>query len=211
MIHYNNNNNNNKKKKRRVVLLHVHEVIVPTLVVVGTTVLWRMGIRIQQLTTRLTTLIMIMILLLCGRSTTTTVVVSALDHDVCIETLPDKDFVCTRDVLELRDKYDGDDGMINVGITQRVDGAEQERKAIRDVLHQMDMYFFEEVLAFPEYSYARSRCKNSNELCAFWASIGECENNRVFMLSNCPAACRFCLLLHSGLASASAPAPATSS
>mmetsp|Transcript_52385 Transcript_52385/g.126783 ORF Transcript_52385/g.126783 Transcript_52385/m.126783 type:complete len:186 (+) Transcript_52385:157-714(+) len=181
-------------------------------------------------------MIMIMILLLCHLSTTTTttspklglvgLVVSALDHDVCIETSPpttthhrhrhrnsnkdnDKDedededssFVCTRDVLELREQYDGE--MINVGITQRVDGAETERKAIRDVLHQMDMYFFEEVLAFPEYSYARSRCKNSNELCAFWASVGECETNRVFMLSNCPAACRFCLLLHSGLASAS--------
>ncbi len=30
---------------------------------------------------------------------------------------------------------------------------------------------------------------------------GECESNRVFMLTNCPAACRFCLLLHSGMVS----------
>jgi hypothetical protein len=37
--------------------------------------------------------------------------------------------------------------------------------------------------------------RNSNELCAFWASIGECESNRLFMMSHCAAACRFCLLV----------------
>ena len=112
---------------------------------------------------------------------------------VCIETLPNEDFICThtRDVLELREKYyydmvDNNNSnkneqqqqqqqsnlpLINVGITQRVDGAEHERKAIRDVLHQMDMYFFEEVLAFPEYSYARTRwyvaCKCCNVVVMF--------------------------------------------
>ena len=99
-------------------------------------------------------------------------------QSVCVETLPNDDFVCTHtsDVLELREKMYSrlsaadDDGhnnnndddentlpLINVGVTQRGDGAEHERKAIRDVIRQMDMYFFEEVLAFPEYSYARTR------------------------------------------------------
>ncbi|OEU20554.1 hypothetical protein FRACYDRAFT_153985, partial [Fragilariopsis cylindrus CCMP1102] len=85
------------------------------------------------------------------------------------------------------------------GVTQRIDGSESEKQAVRDVLKHMDNYFFHEVLALQEYEYARSRWYNSNELCAFWSSVGECESNRVFMLSNCPAACRFCLLLHSGL------------
>jgi hypothetical protein len=36
--------------------------------------------------------------------------------------------------------------------------------------------------------------KNRHELCAFWTSVGECESNRGFMLDNCPASCRLCLL-----------------
>mmetsp|Transcript_28891 Transcript_28891/g.32407 ORF Transcript_28891/g.32407 Transcript_28891/m.32407 type:complete len:150 (+) Transcript_28891:37-486(+) len=131
----------------------------------------------------------------------TTVTVTALTaFSVCIignKSLPE--MTCTREVLEMRTQYD--EVSINVGVTQRIDGSELEKQAVRDVLKHMDRYFFHEVLALPEYEYARSRCKNSNELCAFWSSVGECESNRVFMLTNCPAACRFCLLLHSGLAS----------
>eukprot|EP00536_Pseudo-nitzschia_multiseries_P001762 jgi/Psemu1/181790/e_gw1.22.99.1 len=115
---------------------------------------------------------------------------------------------CTREVLETRTRYD--DVSINVGVTQRIDGSDAEKQAVREVLKHMDNYFFHEVLALPEYEYARSRWyaaekhdqnDDGTELCAFWSSVGECESNRVFMLTNCPAACRFCLLLHSGLAS----------
>jgi hypothetical protein len=107
--------------------------------------------------------------------------------------------VCTNQVLETRQQFDG--ASINVGVTQRIDGSETEKAAIREVLERMDEYFVKEVLSLPEYVYSRTRCKNSNELCAFWSSVGECETNRVFMLTNCPAACRFCLLLNSGLTS----------
>lgn len=71
--------------------------------------------------------------------------------------------------------------------------------------------------------------QNLNELCAFWVAVGkskllycnndraknhlihifcfnnivvvagECESNRIFMLSNCAAACRFCLLLNTDI------------
>jgi len=121
-----------------------------------------------------------------------------LSTDVCID-VGEEEMTCTREVLETRTRYD--DVSINVGVTQRIDGSDSEKQAVRDVLKHMDNYFFHEVLALPQYDFARSRCKNSNELCAFWSSVGECESNRVFMLTNCPAACRFCLLLHSGLAS----------
>jgi hypothetical protein len=107
--------------------------------------------------------------------------------------------VCTNQVLETRQEVDGTS--INIGVTQRIDGSETEKAAIREILERMDEYFVKEVLSLPEYGYARTRCKNSNELCAFWSSVGECETNRVFMLTNCPAACRFCLLLNSGLTS----------
>ncbi|CAJ1937230.1 unnamed protein product [Cylindrotheca closterium] len=118
-------------------------------------------------------------------------------RQICIDVGSDQ-FSCTHDFFATRYQVDG--STIDVGVTQRIDGSEIEKAAIREVLARMDSYFFNEVLAMPEYEYARPRCKNTNELCAFWSSVGECESNRVFMLSNCPAACRFCLLLNSGLA-----------
>jgi ShK domain-like len=123
---------------------------------------------------------------------------SPFEEFVCVD-IGEEEMTCTDQVLEIRQQADGES--INVGLTQRIDGSETEKAAIREVLRRMDEYFLREVLALPEYAYARSRCKNSNELCAFWSSVGECETNRVFMLTNCPAACRFCLLLNSGLAS----------
>jgi len=137
---------------------------------------------------------LMIILLLC----LTKMTAKGLSTDVCVD-VGEEEMTCTREVLETRTRYD--DMSINVGVTQRIDGSDAEKQAVRDALKHMDNYFFHEVLALPEYDFARSRCKNSNELCAFWSSIGECESNRVFMLTNCPAACRFCLLLHSGLAS----------
>ena len=41
--------------------------------------------------------------------------------------------------------------------------------------------------------------KNDHELCAFWTSVNECETNRGFMLDNCPAACRLCLLANTNM------------
>jgi len=84
------------------------------------------------------------------------------------------------------------------GVPQRIDGSEKEKEAARNVLKRMDIYFREEVTAKMEYAEANSmaRCQNHNELCAFWASVGECESNRGFMVQKCTAACRLCLLLH---------------
>ena len=53
-------------------------------------------------------------------------------------------------------------------------------------------------ICFSIYLFHNS--KNRNELCAFWASIGECEHNRIFMLPHCAAACRFCLLSNTNVA-----------
>ena len=87
----------------------------------------------------------------------------------------------------------------HTGVPQRVDGSVSEKWAALKVLYQMEYYFRTEVLARPEYALAEALCINHNELCAFWASVGECDNNRGFMLNNCAAACRLCLLLHTNL------------
>lgn len=88
---------------------------------------------------------------------------------------------------------------LDLGVAQRIAGSEVERGRIRKVLKKMERYFQEEVLTRAEFEIVRGRCKNHHELCAFWASVGECESNRGFMLSNCAASCRLCLLQHTNM------------
>eukprot|EP00594_Rhizosolenia_setigera_P004021 CAMPEP_0178947490 /NCGR_PEP_ID=MMETSP0789-20121207/4885_1 /TAXON_ID=3005 /ORGANISM="Rhizosolenia setigera, Strain CCMP 1694" /LENGTH=206 /DNA_ID=CAMNT_0020627629 /DNA_START=55 /DNA_END=672 /DNA_ORIENTATION=+ len=86
------------------------------------------------------------------------------------------------------------DGRIDAGVVQRIDGSDAEKVAVKVVLRQMDDYFKFEIMGNSAYKDIRGQCKNYNELCAFWTSVGECESNRGFMLSNCAASCRLCLL-----------------
>jgi prolyl 4-hydroxylase len=41
----------------------------------------------------------------------------------------------------------------------------------------------------------RTNCQNRNELCTFWAVIGECEKNAAYMKTNCAPACMTCHLI----------------
>jgi len=88
---------------------------------------------------------------------------------------------------------------VETGVEQRITGSETEQLRIRNVLRKMYHYFDEEVLSRSEYEHVRGACKNGHELCAFWTSVGECETNRAFMLENCPAACRICLLANTNM------------
>ena len=45
----------------------------------------------------------------------------------------------------------------NLGLAQRIDGTEAEKKAIVEVLNRMDDYVINEVLAHPEYASVRPR------------------------------------------------------
>lgn len=88
---------------------------------------------------------------------------------------------------------------MDLGVEQRITGSETEQLRIRNVLRKMYTYFDEEVLTRSEFEHVRGRCKNEHELCAFWTSVGECESNRGFMLENCSAACRLCLLANTNM------------
>ncbi|KAL7536918.1 hypothetical protein ACHAWF_007136 [Thalassiosira exigua] len=88
---------------------------------------------------------------------------------------------------------------VDLGVEQRITGSETEQLRIRNVLRKMYAYFDEEVLSRSEFEHVRGRCKNDHELCAFWTSVGECETNRSFMLENCAAACRLCLLANTNM------------
>ena len=79
-------------------------------------------------------------------------------------------------------------------VAQRLDGSEDEKEAARQVIRMMDIYFKEEVDGNNIYGKEISTsCQNQHELCAFWASIGECQTNFNFMMHKCTAACRLCL------------------
>ena len=100
--------------------------------------------------TSLSRIILFVMALLCSTKMKTT----GLSTDVCID-VGEEEMTCTREVRETRTQYDNIS--INVGVTQRIDGSDAEKQAVRDVLKHMDHYFFHEVLALPEYDYARSR------------------------------------------------------
>ena len=47
--------------------------------------------------------------------------------------------------------------VISHGVTQRIDGSDSEKKAIKEVLRRMDDYFMNEVLVMPAYETVRYR------------------------------------------------------
>lgn len=82
---------------------------------------------------------------------------------------------------------------IEFGETQRVDGNSKEKtlQNIRDMIFYMESS--EEFLSLD--SKVQHNCKNKNELCSFWAAIGECEANIAFMKVQCAPACKTCHLI----------------
>mmetsp|Transcript_11604 Transcript_11604/g.16417 ORF Transcript_11604/g.16417 Transcript_11604/m.16417 type:complete len:314 (+) Transcript_11604:325-1266(+) len=58
----------------------------------------------------------------------------------------------------------------------------------------MEKYMRDEV-SLPKYDTVRDKCVNRNELCCFWAAVGECENNPGFMKLSCAPACKTCNLI----------------
>jgi len=98
-----------------------------------------------------------------------------------------------RESVEVED----DDTMLkrtaNFGVVQKVNGNLKEKTLdnVKAMLHYMGKSV--DYLSLP--SKIRSNCKNSNELCSFWAAIGECENNISFMKIQCAPACRSCHLI----------------
>mmetsp|Transcript_9860 Transcript_9860/g.16470 ORF Transcript_9860/g.16470 Transcript_9860/m.16470 type:complete len:149 (+) Transcript_9860:148-594(+) len=146
------------------------------------------------------------IVVLCGAALMLLIEFLSIQHvlgreNACVATSKDE-YVCTNDPVRTaaNGRSLGKSSLIDRGVTQRIDGSETEKRAVREVLKLMDEYFVYEVMAKPEYEPVRSRCQNSNKLCAFWASVGECESNRIFMLGHCAAACRMCLLANTNIA-----------
>mmetsp|Transcript_13538 Transcript_13538/g.24526 ORF Transcript_13538/g.24526 Transcript_13538/m.24526 type:complete len:153 (-) Transcript_13538:1755-2213(-) len=106
----------------------------------------------------------------------------------CILTNEKDQYLCTTDVHGVETVSP------LIGVEQRIDGTQEEKDKVHEVIAKTTRYLNLEVWSLPHYREVRENCNNSNELCAFWASVGECETNRSFMLKKCALSCRLCLL-----------------
>uniref|UniRef100_A0A6U3RCL5 ShKT domain-containing protein n=1 Tax=Ditylum brightwellii TaxID=49249 RepID=A0A6U3RCL5_9STRA len=80
----------------------------------------------------------------------------------------------------------------SIGVIYLNNGSTSERQGVDLVVREMTRYLREEVLVDDSYKLMYKDCNNKHELCPFWASIGECYNNKHYMQENCNLACKFC-------------------
>lgn len=80
------------------------------------------------------------------------------------------------------------------GEAQRVSGVEKERIHTFNILVESINYMqSNQVMELP--AKIRDACTNKQDLCSFWAGIGECEKNMAFMKVQCAPACKSCHMI----------------
>eukprot|EP00586_Coscinodiscus_wailesii_P007853 CAMPEP_0172521288 /NCGR_PEP_ID=MMETSP1066-20121228/292498_1 /TAXON_ID=671091 /ORGANISM="Coscinodiscus wailesii, Strain CCMP2513" /LENGTH=496 /DNA_ID=CAMNT_0013304187 /DNA_START=56 /DNA_END=1546 /DNA_ORIENTATION=+ len=84
-----------------------------------------------------------------------------------------------------------DDVTLRVGVEQVIQG--ENADITREVIRQSRIYLRNEVMADEQYKPVRANCINTHELCAFWATLEECEANPGYMKTNCALACQSCI------------------
>ena len=70
--------------------------------------------------------------------------------------------------------------------------AQQVSADAMEYLAKVDDYMYNKVFVESEYRRVRTNCKNRQEHCIFWATLGECEKNPSYMKMQCAAACLTC-------------------
>lgn len=48
------------------------------------------------------------------------------------------------------------------------------------------------VFVGPPHLFASGACTDNHNSCSYWAGIGECSKNPLWMLDNCPVSCKVC-------------------
>jgi prolyl 4-hydroxylase len=82
------------------------------------------------------------------------------------------------------------------GILQSIEGARKDEVRQRVI---ESIAYMESASVLDLEESLRTKCQNRNELCAFWAVIGECEKNAAYMKTNCAPSCMTCHLIDMNL------------
>jgi len=84
------------------------------------------------------------------------------------------------------------------GIAQVIeDGGEATSNAVQEMINYMDNMIANATTSDPEFlEHLLDQCRNEEDLCCFWASIGECEktDTQVYMYEFCGPCCKACNL-----------------
>jgi len=89
----------------------------------------------------------------------------------------------------------GDETLLETPYGKLQDGENDPNSAIHPIVANYSKYMDSVVFVDEDYKDVKDSCKNRHELCAFWASLGECENNEVYMQKHCAVACHSCIVL----------------
>jgi len=81
---------------------------------------------------------------------------------------------------------------VKFGTPQTVEGS--QRNEVAEKVKKTAEYMESEQMMELEED-VRKNCQNRHELCSFWAVIGECDNNKGYMTTNCAPACQTCHLI----------------
>ena len=86
------------------------------------------------------------------------------------------------------------DGIAKYGKPQEVEGSSQDKTmfVIRKTLDYMKNHIHAEKPTHNLDEETINACVNDHESCAFWATIGECENNPAYMVTKCAPSCLSC-------------------
>ncbi|KAL3780752.1 hypothetical protein ACHAW5_006422 [Stephanodiscus triporus] len=82
------------------------------------------------------------------------------------------------------------------GVAQRVEG--KKAPETLDVIRRTVNYMENDIYTNSTYDLSEeilAECTNREDLCAFWAVIGECEKNPTYMKTKCAPSCRTCELI----------------
>lgn len=77
-----------------------------------------------------------------------------------------------------------------MGVAQTMDT--NRAQEISDKIAEARYYMNNEVDIEEKYDGVREGCKNQHESCAFWAVLGECDNNPAYMKAKCAPVCKSC-------------------
>ncbi|GAX16066.1 prolyl 4-hydroxylase [Fistulifera solaris] len=110
----------------------------------------------------------------------------ALEEQTCL--LSNDGSCLPEDLPPIVDEY------IDVGFgdRQQVTGSQETIDATMKQIREMVRYMQGTVMKDPSFEEIKNECANRNELCAYWASVGECEANPKYMKVTCAPACLTC-------------------